>query len=596
MYRVKIGIFSAIAIYAFTGIAAQADASPPFPRPSLAKSSVVVPVTLNRSDADLFAATLAGRFAQGTDNLPLAAQAWSRAFLRLPTDRDLLARAVAANLQVGDVATAVRLIKLASPALYNEDAVLALAVDAFAQSRYGEVVRTLSGRNFPPSQRIFADHLVAYALLGLSRRNQAVELTARATGISVLDKATLMSRAMILQAVGRGSEAGILYQSALDLNIAWPIGVRAYQDWLVANNRKPAAIAMLQQLVRAGGPEANGFVVSLANLNAGALRSRPNDLRTLASGGLMTIAQSLSAEGRGGTALSLFHLIAHLDPNSDDVAVALAHQLIADARGDMAIPLLTRIKINSPDYIVARTELVWLVFGDDQTQSVALARETVRALPLNLGAKRLLADVLAANREDREAEALYTSLIDQSRSSGQSDDEIWPLYFGRGGARERLGNWGGAQADLRFAKAAAPNQPNILNYLGYSLADRGENIDEAIGMLRTAARLRPQSGPILDSLGWALFRAGRYEEAVSTLETAASLSPALAEITEHLGDAYWRTGREDDARMEWARTLRLDVTPQQKASVTQKLSDGLPPDPVQAARRALVSQPDRSLQ
>jgi Flp pilus assembly protein TadD len=561
------------------------------PRRTQARPAVAAaPVLLARSDADLFAATLAGRFAQGTDNPVLAAQAWSRAFMRRPTDGDLFSRAIAANLQAGDVATAVRLAKVASPTLRTEDAALALAADAFAQGRYSDVTRALAERNFQPSLRIFASHLSAYALIAQGKREEAVDLTSRASGIPVLDKAALMSRAMVLDAAGRGSEAGLLFQSALNSNVSWPIGVRFYGDWLVANDKKPEAITMYQRLVQAGGVEASGFAASLAKVQSGSSKPPKLDLRATAAAGLVTIAQSLAAEGRGGAPTSLFNLIAHLDPRSDGAAIALANQLISESRGDLAKPLLTRIGIASADYLPARTELVWLVFKDNQQEAVNLAREAVRNLPNDLAASRLLADVLAANRDDREAEAIYSSLIDKSKAAGQSNEEAWPLYFGRGGTRERQGNWTGALTDLRLAKTAAPNQPNVLNYLGYALADRGESIDEALVMLRTAVRLRPRSGSILDSLGWALFRAGRYEEAVATLESAASLSPALAEITEHLGDAYWRSGREDEARMEWERTLRLETTPAQKQSIAVKLRDGLGPDPDSAARRALASQ------
>jgi tetratricopeptide (TPR) repeat protein len=584
VYNSRTVFLGALAIGLLFGPSADAKSRRPVAQ------SVAAPVVLARSEADLYAATLAGRFAQGTDNPILASQAWSRAFLRRPSDGDLFAKAVAASLQAGDVANAVRLSRVASPSLRTEEAALALAVDAFAQGRYSEVTRTLAGRNFQPSQRIFADHLAAYALLGQDKPDEAVELTARATGIAALDKATLFSRAIIHDTAGRGAEAGILFKSALDSNVTWPIGVRAYGDWLVRNDRKSEAIDLYQRLVKAGGLEAGGFAASLAKLQGSSSNPSVRDLRASASTALVTIAQSLAAEGRGGAPTSLFNLIAFLDPRSDGAAVALADQLISESRGDIAMPILSRIAATSPDYLAARRELVWLVFNDDQPAAVTLARDTLRVQPADNAATRLLADVLAANRDDREAESLYSSLIDKSKAAGQSNDEAWPLYFGRGGARERQGNWTGALADLRVAKEAAPNQPNVLNYLGYALADRGESIEEALSMLRTAVRLRPRSGSILDSLGWALFKAGRYEEAVSTLESAASIAPSLAEITEHLGDAYWRTGREDEARLEWERTLRLEATPSQKAAVTLKLRDGLPPDPAVAARRALAAQ------
>jgi Flp pilus assembly protein TadD len=145
-------------------------------------------------------------------------------------------------------------------------------------------------------------------------------------------------------------------------------------------------------------------------------------------------------------------------------------------------------------------------------------------------------------------------------------------------------------ADLRIAKAAAPNQPNVLNYLGYAMADRGENLDEALGMLRNAMRLRPRSGAILDSYGWALFKSGRYEEAATILERAAGLAPNLAEVADHLGDVYWRTGRQEEARLEWRRALTLTPTEEQTKALEIKLSDGLPPDPSRAADAAILAQ------
>jgi Flp pilus assembly protein TadD len=560
-------------------------------RRAQARPVAAAPVILNRSsDADLYAATLAGRFAQGTDNQVLAAQAWSRAYVRRPTDRDLFEKAVSACLLSGDVSTAVRLSKLAPPSLHNEYAALALAAEAFAQGRFGDVTRVLADHSFQPSQRVFADHLAAYALLGQNKRTEAVEKASRATGIPALDKATLMSRAMVLDLAGRGNEADILFQSALNTNGLWPMGVRYYGDWLILQDRRADAVSMYQRLVQAGGLEASGFAASLAQAQANRTPPPKLDVRATAASGLVTIAQSLAAEGRGGAPIALFHLITHLDSRSDGASVALANQLVAESRGDIAQPLLLRVPTSSPDYLSARRELVWLVFDEDQNKAVSLAREALAAQPGDSARQRLLADILAANRNDVEAERLYSDLIEKSKTTGQANEEVWPLYFGRGGTRERLNNWAGALSDLRFAKAAAPNQASVLNYLGYAMADRGENIDEALVMLRTAVRLRPRSGSIMDSLGWALYKAGRYEEAVATLETAASMAPAVSEITEHLGDAYWRTGREDEARMEWARVLRLETTPLQKQNVTIKLRDGLPVDPANAARRALAAQ------
>jgi tetratricopeptide (TPR) repeat protein len=561
-------------------------------RAPAARPPAAAPVTLVRPDTDLFAATLAGRYAQGTENPALAAQAWTRAFMRRPSDGDLFARALSANLQSGDVAAAVRITKTVAPNLRNEEGALVLAVDAFTAGRYAEVTRALAGRSFQPSQRIFADHLASYALLAQNKTDEAVDVTARGTGVGPLDKATLMSRAIVLDQAGRGDEAAILFQSAVDSGVKWPVGVRTYADFLLRTDKKAQALELYQRAVRAGGVDTGAFQVALARARANPTTPRQLDVRAAASAGLLTIAQSLAGEGRGGSPLSILNLVMYLDPASDAARVALADQLVSDKKISQASDILRRIGPTSPDFLSARTELAWAIFDDNQEEAVTIARQTVSTLPNVPAASRLLADVLAANRSDPEAENLYTKLIDAGKADGQTNDNLWPLYFGRGGTRERQGNWPNALADLRIAKASAPNQPNVLNYLGYALADRGENIDEALVMLRTAVRLRPRSGSILDSLGWALYKAGRYEEAVATLESASSMEASLAEISEHLGDAYWRTGRQDEARIEWARTLRLETTQKQKDTIAIKLRDGLPPDTNAPAQRAVAAQPN----
>lgn len=570
---------------------AQAQARPK-QRPPAARPAVVTttPVTLVRPDTDLFSATLAGRFAQGTNNSALAAQAWSRAFMRRPSDVDLFTKALNANLQAGDVTNAISLSKVLPPALRTDEAALVLAMDAFTTARYAEVTRLLAGRGFQPSQRVIAEHLSAFALIGQNKVEEAVNLSARATGVSALDKSALISRATILDQAGRLDEAAILFQSAIDGGVRWPVGVRAYADMLHRAGRKDDAVTLFERVARAGGGDAGGFLIALESLRITTTPPRAPSLRAAASIGLVSLVQSLSTEGRGGSPLALLSLVSILDPNSDAARLALANQLLTETKPDLALPILRQIGPRSPDYLAARSELVWAVFDTDKADAVSLARETAAALPNQTAATRLLADVLAANRNDREAEALYTRLIDAGTASGQANEILWPLYFGRGGTRERQGDWPAARQDLRTAKIAAPNQPSVLNYLGYALADRGENLDEALAMLRTAVRLRPRSGSILDSLGWAQFKAGRYDEAVATLERASSMEGSSADISEHLGDAYWRSGREDEARIEWARTLRLETTQQQKVAIARKIDVGLPPDPNVAARRAVAVQ------
>ncbi len=155
------------------------------------------------------------------------------------------------------------------------------------------------------------------------------------------------------------------------------------------------------------------------------------------------------------------------------------------------------------------------------------------------------------------------------------DDNGWTLYFLRGSVRERGGDWVNGEGDLREALKRSPDEPVVLNYLGYSLLDRGQRLDEASGLIERAAKLRPGDGGIIDSLGWSYFRQGRFPEAVEALERAAAIESTDPTVGEHLGDAYWRVGRRIEARFRWRAALDLDPSVQQRAVLLSKLDVGL---------------------
>jgi Flp pilus assembly protein TadD len=151
----------------------------------------------------------------------------------------------------------------------------------------------------------------------------------------------------------------------------------------------------------------------------------------------------------------------------------------------------------------------------------------------------------------------------------------WQLYYMRGVARQQSGDWPSAEADMKKALALNPDEPEVLNYLGYSWIDRGERLAEAKSMIEKAVAAKPESGPIVDSLGWAYYRLGDYKKAVDQLEHAAELEPADPDINNHLGDAYWRAGRKTEARFQWERVLTLNPEAKLREEVEGKLKTGL---------------------
>jgi tetratricopeptide (TPR) repeat protein len=151
------------------------------------------------------------------------------------------------------------------------------------------------------------------------------------------------------------------------------------------------------------------------------------------------------------------------------------------------------------------------------------------------------------------------------------------VRFLRAMAHDGAGDWPGAEADLVAALEVHPDDPHMLNYLGYSWADRGERLDEALEMLERAAEARPGDYHIIDSVGWARFRLGDWAGAVEALERAAALAPYDPVVADHLGDAYWRAGRRAEARVQWRRALSVADDAELAEAIAGKLARGLPP-------------------
>src|SRR5690606_2286822 len=154
----------------------------------------------------------------------------------------------------------------------------------------------------------------------------------------------------------------------------------------------------------------------------------------------------------------------------------------------------------------------------------------------------------------------------------------WNVFYQRGIAYERLKEWDKAEPNFLKALELYPDQPQVLNYLGYSWVDMNIKLEEGLDLIKRAVDLRPSDGYIVDSLGWAYYRLGRYEDAVRELERAVSLMPGDPILNDHLGDAYWRVGRKLEARFQWSHARDLDPEPDVLASAEKKLAEGLPPE------------------
>jgi tetratricopeptide (TPR) repeat protein len=185
-----------------------------------------------------------------------------------------------------------------------------------------------------------------------------------------------------------------------------------------------------------------------------------------------------------------------------------------------------------------------------------------------------MGDLLRASKQFEKAVPYYTKVIDGLKTPAKND---WALFYARGICYESLGEWQKAENDLQTALKINPDQPEVLNYLGYSWADQGLKLNQAFDYIARAHAQTPEEPYIIDSMGWVLYRMGYFKEAVPYLEESVQFLPADAVINEHLGDAYWQVGREQEARFQWERALKdpEDLKPEMVKKLKGKIANGI---------------------
>jgi tetratricopeptide (TPR) repeat protein len=268
--------------------------------------------------------------------------------------------------------------------------------------------------------------------------------------------------------------------------------------------------------------------------------------------------------------------------------MVLAQLLVADVlsaqnKPDESMAILAQIPRSSPYWWSARLRVAAdLEMLDRTDEAIALLKEMAAEAPTRAGADMQLGDLLRGKKRFSEAVEAYDEAIRRFQASGMP--ERWSLYYSRGIALERSGQWKRAEADLLHALELKPDQPLVLNYLGYSWIDRGENLERGLKMIEKAVELRPEDGYIVDSLGWAHYRLGDYPSAVQYLEKAIELVPEDPTINDHLGDAYWQSGRAVEARYQWRRALQFGPQDDEIKPIQAKLDGGAVPTAGSAAR------------
>lgn len=266
-------------------------------------------------------------------------------------------------------------------------------------------------------------------------------------------------------------------------------------------------------------------------------------------------------------------LALHLSPEHGLAIISLGDLYERIKQGELAIEVYETMPRTSPLHLSAQVQIGHVLETLERKEEAQKHLEKlVAANPGDPDVVLALANLQRTRKHFSEAADTYSKALELQEKTGKAD---WTTYYFRGVSYERSKRWPLAEADFKKALELYPDQPLVLNYLGYSWIDQGLNLDEAFRMLRKAVDLRPQDGYIVDSLGWAYYKLGKYDDAVRELERAVELKPSDPVINDHLGDAYWRVGRKLEARFQWNHARDLNPEPEDLPKILQKIENGL---------------------
>ncbi|MGD9866956.1 MAG: tetratricopeptide repeat protein [Hyphomicrobiales bacterium] len=358
----------------------------------------------------------------------------------------------------------------------------------------------------------------------------------------------------------------------------------AYARHLVNAGKADRAKAILKQHISqtSGHPIARDL---LARIEAG---EKPPLLVTTAAEGLAEvlygIGDALADEGGTEMGTIFLQLALYLKPQFPLVFQSLGEVFDRNKKYEAAIEMYDRVPGESPLALNAQIRKAYdLNSLDRPDESKALLDKLIAAHPSETRPIEAAGIILRARKRYEESAGYYSRAIAMLETPGKND---WSLFYARGVCHERMKEWPKAEADFKEAMKLNPDEPLILNYLGYSWIDQGINIKEGLELVRKAVKLKPDDGYFVDSLGWAHYKLRDYKLAVEHLERAVELRPDDPVINDHLGDAYWHVDRKIEAEFQWSQSLTLDPEPEEAAVTREKLKAGLPVDERKAAAQA----------
>ncbi len=517
---------------------------------------------------------LAGRHAQARHDVDSALKFLLAALKAMPDAPNLRESTFFLLVSEGRIKQALPLArKLIRENPKSPIANLTIAVEALRKRDYASVIARFKDGSHTGLNSFTQPFIEAWALAGQGKADGAQETLSKLDRREATKGFYNAHRALLLDFMDDPG-AGAAYNALLDKDISSSFRIIQHIGQYYERLGRSKKARTIYEKSRSHMPGTTLFDVAFKRLNSGV---RPQKILRSASDGvaeaLFTVANSLRLQRAKETALVLARLALYLRPNFGMAMVLVAEILEEDKRYADANVVYKRVVFNSPFRIssdLGRAKNLGSLGKTDR--AIALYKEIASRRRYDPEPLIQLGNLLRRLKRWEDAIRVYTNAIARI---GIIEKRFWHVLYARGIAYERANRWADAERDLLDALKFEPEQPFILNYIGYSWIDQGLHLKRAQKMIRRAVELRPNDGYIIDSLGWGYYRLGKYEEAVKELERSIEIRPEDPIINDHLGDAYWQVGRRLEARFQWRKSLSLDPKEELDKKIRKKLKFGL---------------------